>query len=155
MTNEVIVTCAVTGGHANFHKHPDYPINPEQIARQCLEARQAGAAIVHIHVRDPQTGLRSGDPALFREVVARIRDAGSDVLTNLTTSEGARFVPGNNDPLIGGEGSTLVQPLARLTHIEELKPDICTLDVGSFNFGDAIFVNTPEHLRLMAGRIQT
>ena len=75
MSQEVIVSCAVTGGHANFHKHPDYPITPAQIAESCLEAREAGAAIAHIHVRDPETGYRSGDPALFREVVARIRDA--------------------------------------------------------------------------------
>ncbi|MHA1190470.1 MAG: 3-keto-5-aminohexanoate cleavage protein, partial [Alphaproteobacteria bacterium] len=74
MSQEVIVTCAVTGGHANFHKHPDYPITPKQIAESCLEAHREGAAIVHIHVRDPDTGMRSGDPALFREVVQRIRD---------------------------------------------------------------------------------
>ena len=123
MSQEVIVSCAVTGGHANFHKHPDYPITPAQIAESCLEAREAGAAIAHIHVRDPETGHRSGDPALFREVVARIRDAGSDVLINLTTSEGARFVPGEEDPKTGGPGTTLIRPLERLVHVEELLPD--------------------------------
>lgn len=154
MSNQVILTCAVTGGHPNVQKHPDYPITPEQIADDCIAAEKAGAAIAHIHVRDPQTGMRSGDPALFREVVERIRDSGSEVLINLTTSEGARFVPGDVDPRTGGPGTTLIQPLERLIHIEELKPDICTLDVGTFNFGEVIFVNTPSHLRIMAARIQ-
>ncbi len=154
MSNEVILTCAVCGGHANHGKHPDYPITPEHIARDCIDAAKAGAAIVHIHVRDPETGVRSGDPALFREVVERIRDSGSDVLINLTTSEGARFNPGEEDAAVGGPGTTLVQPLERLRHVEELRPDICTLDVGTFNFGETIFVNTPAHLRIMAKRIQ-
>ena len=154
MSNQVILTCAVTGGHNNQAKHPDYPITPEQIAKNCTDAARAGAAIVHIHVRDPETGMRSGEPALFREVVKRIRDSDVDVLINLTTSEGARFSPGEVDASVGGPGTTLVQPLARLQHIEELLPDICTLDVGSFNFGETIFVNTPAHLRIMAARIQ-
>ncbi len=154
MNQEVILTCAVTGGHNNFDKHPNYPITPEQIAISCLEARAAGAAIVHIHVRDPQTGARSGDPALYREVVERIRDRGSDVIINMTTSEGARFTPGAEDARVGGSGTTLVQPLERLAHIEQLRPEICTLDVGTFNFGEVIFVNTPEHLRIMAKRIK-
>ncbi len=154
MSHEVILTCAVTGGHPNIDKHPDYPVTPEQIANNCIDAGKAGAAIAHIHVRDPATGLRSGDPALFREVYQRIKDSGSDILINLTTSEGARFVPGPEDASIGGPGTTLVQPLQRLLHIEELRPDICTLDVGTFNFGESIFVNTPQHLRVMAKRIQ-
>ncbi len=154
MSNQVILTCAVTGGHNNQAKHPDYPITPEQIAKNCTDAARAGAAIVHIHVRDPETGMRSGEPALFREVVKRIRDSDVDVLINLTTSEGARFSPGEVDASVGGPGTTLIQPLDRLHHIEELHPDICTLDVGSFNFGETIFVNTPAHLRIMAARIQ-
>jgi uncharacterized protein (DUF849 family) len=157
MTNKTIITCALTGGHNsyanNFRGHPDYPVSPEQIANDAIEAARAGAAIAHIHVRDPQTGARSGDPALFREVVQRIRDSGSDVLINLTSSEGARFIPGMDDPKTGGEGTTLIKPLDRLRHIEELRPDICTLDVGTFNFGDVIFVNTPQDLRIMAKRI--
>ena len=154
MDNAVILTCAVSGGHNNQDKHPDYPITPEHIARDCIDAGKAGAAVAHIHVRNPDTGDRSGDPALFREVFGRIKDSGSDILINLTTSEGARFSPGLEDPKTGGPGTTLVQPLQRLVHIEELRPDICTLDVGTFNFGDTIFVNTPGHLRIMAKRIQ-
>jgi uncharacterized protein (DUF849 family) len=83
MSNEVILTAAVCGGHNNQGKHPNYPITPEHIASDCIEVAKAGAAIAHIHVRDPETGMRSGDPALFREVVERIRDSGSDVLINL------------------------------------------------------------------------
>lgn len=154
MSNNVILTCAVTGGHNNQAKHPNYPVTPEQIANDCIEAGKAGAAIAHIHVRDPKTGVRSGDANLFREVYSRIKDAGSDILINLTSSEGGRFVPGEVDAHIGGPGTTLLPPLARLTHIEELKPDICTLDVCTFNFGDAVFMNTPAHLRIMAKRIQ-
>jgi len=154
MSDEVILTCAITGGHNNQDKHPDYPISPEHIANDCIAVAKAGAAIVHIHVRDPATGMRSGDPALFREVVNRIRDSGVDVLINLTTSEGARFAPGDDNASVGGPGTTLIQPLDRLHHVEELRPDICTLDVGTFNFGETIFVNTPAHLRIMAARIR-
>lgn len=152
--NNVILTCAVTGGHNNHARHPDFPITPEQIANDCINAGKAGAAIAHIHVRDPDTGQRSGEPALYREVVHRIKDAGSDILINLTTSEGARFAPGLDNASVGGAGTTLVQPLERLVHIEQLLPDICTLDMGTFNFGETIFVNTPAHLRAMAKRIQ-
>ena len=154
MSDEVILTCAVCGGHNNQGRHPNYPITPEQIANDCIDVAKAGAAIVHIHVRDPETGMRSGDPELFREVVERIRDSGSDVLINLTTSEGARFAPGEEDAAVGGPGTTLIQPLDRLHHVEQLRPDICTLDVGTFNFGETIFVNTPSHLRTMAKRIR-
>ena len=100
MSNEVILTCAVSGGHNNQGKHPDYPITPEHIARDCIDAAKAGAAIVHIHVRDPGTGMRSGDPALFREVVERIRDSGSDVLINLTPAAELR-----NETIIAAAGA--------------------------------------------------
>ncbi|NKB76204.1 MAG: 3-keto-5-aminohexanoate cleavage protein [Gammaproteobacteria bacterium] len=154
MSQPVILTCAVTGGHNNQNKHPNYPITPKQIAEDCVSAGKAGAAIAHIHVRDPDTGMRSGDLALFEEVCDRIKASGSDILINLTTSEGARFNPGKEKPGVGGPGTTLISPLDRLTHIEVLRPDICTLDVGTFNFGETIFVNTPEHLRIMATRIK-
>ena len=151
MAQEVILTCAVSGSHDNHHRHPDFPITPKQIAQACLDARSAGAAVVHIHVRDPETGIHSGDPELFREVVGRIRDSGSDVLINLTTGWGARFVPGAEDPRVHAAGTTLSTPKRRMRHIEELRPDICTLDVGTFNFGEQVFMNTPAHLRVMAG----
>lgn len=154
MPKPVILTCAVCGGHSNQNKHPDYPISPKQIANDCINAGKAGAAIAHIHVRDPKTGMRSGELHLFKEVSDRIKDSGSDILINLTTSEGARFNPGKDQAHIGGVGTTLVQPLERLKHIEAILPDICTLDVGSFNFGETIFVNTPKHLRIMADKIR-
>lgn len=154
MSQEVVVTCAVTGSHQNFHRHPNFPITPQQIAEACLEARAAGAAVVHIHVRDPKTGAAVGDPALYREVVERIRDSGSDVLINLTTGEGGRFVPSEEEPSVGGPGTTLRAPLSRVRHIEDLRPDICSLDVGTFNFGEHVFMNTPAHLRVMAAKIK-
>ena len=150
MAGKVIITCAVTGGHGNFAKVPDFPITPEQIARDCLAARAAGAAIVHIHVRDPKTGQHSGELELFREVVGRVRDSGSDVLINLTTGWGGRFVPGSENPQIGGPGTNLALPERRLLHIVDLRPDICTLDVGTLNFGEQIFVGFPPHIREMA-----
>jgi len=153
VSNDVIITCAVTGSHQNFQKHPDYPIAPKQIAASCLEARQAGAAIVHVHVRDPETGAPAGDTELYREVVERIRDAGSDVLINLTTGFGGRFSPSEDDPRRAGPGTSLIPPEQRVAHVEELKPEICSLDVGTFNFGASVFMNTPEHLRIMAARI--
>lgn len=151
MAQDVIVTCAVTGGHENHAAHPDFPITPEQIAGACLEARAAGAAIVHIHVRDPGTGKPVGDPDLYREVVERIRGAGSDVLINLTTGFGGRYAPSDEDPAVGGPGTNVMKPEARMLHVEELRPDICTLDVATMNFGDRVFMNTPAHLRIMAG----
>ena len=150
MAQEVVLTCAVSGSHNNHHRHPDFPILPQQIAQACLDARSAGAAVVHIHVRDPETGVHSGDPALFREVVERVRDSGSDVLINLTTGWGARYVPDENDPAVAAEGTTLTTPKRRMRHIEEMRPDICTLDCGTFNFGDQVFMNTPAHLREMS-----
>ncbi len=154
MSRDVIVTCAVTGGHQNHGKHPDYPITPEQIAAACLEARQAGAAIVHVHVRDPVTGMPKGDVALYREVVERVRDSGSDVLINLTTGFGGRYVPSDDNPNVGGPGTSIMQPEERVSHIGELRPEICSLDVGTFNFGTSVFMNTPTHLRRMAAGIK-
>jgi len=153
MAKEAIVTAALTGGHMNFQNHPNFPITPEQIAREAIEARQAGAAVAHIHVREPD-GSRSGNPAYFREVVERIRDADCDILINLTTGEGARFIPGDDDPKVAGPGSTLASPETRLRHVLELRPDICTLDCGTMNFGEAVFMNTSAHLRKMAEMIK-
>jgi uncharacterized protein (DUF849 family) len=102
--------------------NPAIPVTPEQIAAEVLAARRAGAAIAHIHVRDPATGKPSRDPALYREVVARVREAGSDVILNLTTGPGARFVPDDRDPMRGGPGSSMATPEARVEHILELRP---------------------------------
>ena len=141
-----IVTCAITGGGDTVGKHPAIPVTPEQIAVSALEAAQAGAAIVHIHVRDPQTGKPSSKLELYREVVERIRAKNADVVINLTTGAGARYIPGKDNPAIGGEGTTLMGPEARVRHIVELRPEICTLDITTMNFGEFVFVNTPAHI---------
>ncbi|MEE9209201.1 MAG: 3-keto-5-aminohexanoate cleavage protein, partial [Kiloniellales bacterium] len=110
--------------------------------------------IVHVHVREPESGAATGDVALYREVVTRVRDSGSDLLINLTTGYGGRFAPSEDDPRTAGPGTTLIAPEERVRHVEELRPEICSLDVGSFNFGTSVFMNTPAHLRAMATRIK-
>lgn len=154
MTRPVIVTCALTGGAPYTGKNKAVPVTPQEIADSAIGAARAGAAIVHIHVRDPETGQPSMRPDLYRETVERIRESGVDVVINLTTGPGARFVPGDDDPRVGGAGTTMKPWPERVTHVEELKPDVCSLDVGSMNFGEHVFVNTPAHLRKMAEAIR-
>ena len=154
MGRKVIITCALTGGGDTTSKSPAVPVTPEQIATQGLEAARAGAAIVHIHVRDPKTGAPSMDVDLYEETVKLIREQNRDLLINLTTGPGARFVPDDADPSKAGTGTTMVKPEVRLEHIERLQPDICSLDVATMNFGETIFANTPKALRYMAGRIK-
>jgi len=153
MKTKTIITCAVTGGADTARKHPGVPVTPEQIAQAVVEARNAGATIAHIHVRDPKTGLASQSVDYYREVVERVRATGCDILLNLTTGPGSRFVPSDADPRTGGPGTTMTPPLARVRHVVELQPDICSLDVGSMNFGETGFVNTPGHLRTMAQEV--
>jgi len=154
VTGPVIITCALTGGAALSGKNKAVPVTPQQIADSAIAAARAGAAIVHIHVREPETGEPSMRAELYRETVQRIRDSGVDMIVNLTTGPGARFVPGDNDPRVGGPGTTLAPWSERVVHIEELKPEVCSLDVGSMNFGERVFVNTPAHLRKMAEAIK-
>jgi uncharacterized protein (DUF849 family) len=150
MQRKVIISCAVTGSADTPGRNPAVPVTPPQIAQSAIDAAKAGAAIVHIHVRDPQTTRPSMELALYREVVERIRDSGIDVLINLTTGPGARFVPGKEDPEKPGPGTTLRPPADRVRHVVELKPDICSLDMGSLNMGPHVFINTPSHLEVMA-----
>ncbi len=154
MTDRTIVTCALTGSFDTPKKNPAVPVTPEQIARSALDAAAAGAAIVHIHVRDPATGAPSMELALYREVVERIRERNGDVILNLTTGAGGRFVPGETDPAVAGPGTTFVTPEARTRHVGALKPEICTLDIATMNFGEHLFLNTPAHLRAMAKAIR-
>src|SRR5664280_2223819 len=130
------------------------PALAASIAEAAIDAAKAGAAIVHIHVRDPQTTRPSMDGALYREVVERIRASGTDVLINLTTGPGARFIPGVDDPLKPAPGSTLSLPLSLIRHVVELAPAICSLDMGSMNMGGQVFINTPAHLEAMAVAIR-
>ena len=154
LTRPVIITCALTGGAPLSGKNKAVPVTPREIADSAIEAARAGAAIVHVHVRNPETGQPSMRADLYRTTVQRIRDSGVDVIINLTTGPGARFVPGDDDPRIGGAGTTLKPWPERVAHVEELKPEVCSLDVGSMNFGEHVFVNTPAYLRKMAEAIR-
>jgi uncharacterized protein (DUF849 family) len=157
MNYEVIVTCAVTGAGDTVGKHPSIPVTPKQIADAAIEAAKAGATVAHCHVRDPNTGKPSRDPALYRELVERVRSSGVDVILNLTAGMGGDLEIGAGEkPLEFGAGTDLVGALTRLVHVEELLPEICTLDCGTLNFGDGdyIYVSTPAQLRAGAKRIQ-
>ena len=145
---EVFITCAVTGAGDTAGRSEHVPVTPEQIADAAIEAARAGAAIAHIHVRDPETGKGARDPALYREVVERIRAADVDVVLNLTAGMGGDLVLGGDEaPLPPDEaGTDMAGAAERLAHVEELLPEICTLDCGTMNFaagGDYVMVNTP------------
>ncbi|CAM5432293.1 3-keto-5-aminohexanoate cleavage enzyme [Streptomyces alboniger] len=156
VNDEVIITCALTGAGDTVRKSPHVPVTPEQIATSAVEAAEAGAAVVHIHVRDPESGAPSRDPRLYREVVERVKETGTDVVINLTAGMGGDLVIDPDEPLKHLPGTDLVSGLDRLPHVEELLPDICTLDCGSLNFGDGsnLYVSTPDMLRQGARRIQ-
>jgi uncharacterized protein (DUF849 family) len=153
-TRPIVVSCALTGGGDTSGISPHVPVTPEQIAREALAVRSAGAAIVHIHVRNPATGKPSRDLALYRETVERIRDAGTDVIINLTTGPGARFVPDLADPARAGLGSALASPESRVAHVLALRPEICSLDVATMNFGAHAMVNIPRDIEAMARMIR-
>jgi uncharacterized protein (DUF849 family) len=156
MNYEVIVTCAVTGAGDTVGKHPAIPVTPKEIAAAAIEAAKAGATVAHCHVRDPQTGKPSRDVTLYRELVERIRESDTDVIINLTAGMGGDLEIGRGEqPLEFGAGTDLVGPITRLAHVEELLPEICTLDCGTLNFGDGdfIYVSTPAQLRAGAKRI--
>lgn len=150
MSRPVIVSCAVTGGAPTTSLSPYVPVTPEQIAGECLSAAAAGAAIVHIHVRDLADGSESMDLDKYREVVDRIRAKNTELLINLTTGPGGFFVPSKENPRHATADSSLSQPEERVRHILELKPDLCSLDVTTMNHGNRVFMNTAEHLRQMA-----
>ena len=152
MNNEVIITCAVTGAGDTTGKSDLVPITPEQVANAAIEAANAGAAVAHIHVRDPETGKGSRDPALFKEAVDRVRDSGVDVIINLTAGMGGDWIPSDEDPSMPGPGTDMVGPEERLAHVIECQPDICSLDCGTMIFGNGndLYLNTPVYLRKMA-----
>ncbi|MBT2305092.1 3-keto-5-aminohexanoate cleavage protein [Variovorax paradoxus] len=154
MSRPVIISCALTGGGDTASASPHVPVTPEQIAKEALAARAAGAAIVHIHVRDPETGKPSRDTALYREVVRRIRASGSDVLINLTTGAGGRYVPDVEDPNRNSVVHGMASPESRIEHVLELRPDICSLDLGTMNMSNFAFINYPQHVERMAQAIR-
>lgn len=155
---EVFITCAVTGAGDTTGRSDKVPVTPQQIAESSIAAARAGAAIAHIHVRDPETGKGARDPALYREVVERIRDSGVDMVLNLTAGMGGDLVLGSTEaPFpVNAEGTDMVGAAERLVHIAELRPEICTLDCGTMNFGegDYVMTNTPAMLKEMGRQIQ-
>ena len=159
MNWEVFITCAVTGAGNTTGRSDRVPVTPEQIADAAIEAARAGAAIAHIHVRDPATGRGTRDVALYRQVVERVRAADVDVVLNLTAGMGGDLVLGGaQQPLpLDEDGTDMAGADERLAHVAELLPEICTLDCGSMNFaagGDYVMVNTPQVLKAMAAKVQ-
>ncbi len=152
MNFDVIVTCAVTGAGDTTDKSPHVPVTPEQVAESAIKAAQAGAAIVHLHVRDPATGAGSRDPELFKEAVRLVRDSGTDVVINLTAGMGGDWVPDPDNPSMPGPGTDMISADERLLHVKECMPEICSLDCGTLNFGNdnTIYISTPPILRRMA-----
>jgi len=158
MNREVFITCAVTGSGSTQDKSPHVPRSPEQIADSAIAAAKAGAAVVHCHVRDPETGAPSRDLGLFREVTDRIRDSATDVVLNLTAGMGGDIVFGGiENPLPPKEvGTDMAGATERVAHVADCLPEICTLDCGTMNFAEADYVmtNTPGMLQAM-GRMMT
>lgn len=159
MNTEAFITCAVTGAGDTVARSPHVPVTPEEIAASAIDAARAGAAVVHIHVRDPDTAQGARDVSLYRRAVGMIRDADVDVVLNLTAGMGGDLVLGGpHSPLpLDDAGTDMAGAMERLAHVEELQPEICTLDCGTMNFaagGDYVMANTPEMLRAMAGRIK-
>jgi uncharacterized protein (DUF849 family) len=160
MITEAFITCAVTGAGDTVARSEHVPVTPNQIAESAIHAARAGAAVVHIHVRDPATGRGARDPALFRAVVEHIRaNPDVDPVLNLTAGMGGDLVLGGDEtPLpVNPNGTDMAGASERLAHVEELLPEICTLDCGTMNFaagGDYIMANTPGMLRAMARRVK-
>ncbi|NBT78319.1 MAG: 3-keto-5-aminohexanoate cleavage protein [Betaproteobacteria bacterium] len=152
---KTILTCAVTGNLTRPDQTPHLPITPEQIANECLAAAEAGAAVVHIHVRDPLTGKPSMEIDHYRDVVDRIRRQRADLVINLTTGPGGRYVPSEDDPKIYAPGTTLLPPEKRVEHIALIQPDICSLDLNTMNSGPDVVINTPRNVRKMAAVIRS
>lgn len=154
MREEIILTCAVTGAGETADKSPHVPVTPKAIAEAALEAREAGAAVAHIHVRDPETGKADRRFELYAEVVQRVQEAGSDLILNLTAGMGADFVPSSENAALGGEGSDMADARERVAHVLELKPELCTLDCGSMNYATMAYISTPDQLREMSRLIR-
>ncbi|QDI92578.1 3-keto-5-aminohexanoate cleavage protein [Salicibibacter halophilus] len=154
MAKKTIITAAVTGAGETTEKSPHVPVTPKEIADAAIESAKAGAAIAHIHVRDPKTGSLSHDPILYREVVERIRESDTDVIINITAGGGGDFVPDLDNPTQGGAGTDIQIPKERHEPVGELLPEICTLDCGSLNFGDQVYLGPAGWLREHAQLIQ-
>lgn len=154
MLKKIVVTCAVTGAGDTTKKSKYVPITPKEIAESAIKAAKEGATIAHIHVRDPDTGGISHDLEHYREVVERIREQDTDVIINITAGGGGDWVPSEEDPAVGGPGTWMQTPRERHAPVEKLLPEMCTLDCGSLNFGNQVYINTEDWLREHAKLIQ-
>ena len=158
MGRKVIITCAVTGSADTVARNSAVPVTPAEIARSAIDAAKAGAAIVHVHVRDPETGQASMALDLYSETAGRIRQSDTDVVLNLTTGYGGRLSPGVEDPFVYGPGTTYTSPARRVQHVLALHPEICSLDVATMNSGgirdESVMINSPPHLRYMADAVR-
>jgi uncharacterized protein (DUF849 family) len=152
LADPTILTCAVTGNITTLEQTPYLPVTPEQIAEAGLAAVRAGAAVIHVHVRH-ENGRPSMELQHYREVVERLRAADEDVVINLTTGPGQRFVPSVDNPSIAGLGTTLMRPEPRVSHVEILRPELCSLDLNTMYSGSSVVINTPENLAIMAEKI--
>ncbi len=156
MNREVFITCAVTGSGSTQDRSLHVPRSPSQIAESAIAAAKAGAAAVHCHVRDPETGKPSRDLALYREVTERIRDSATDVVLNLTAGMGGDLLFDGTESMVASGRSDMAGAAARVAHVVECRPEICTLDCGTMNFNEAdyVMVNTPGMLRDMGARMR-
>lgn len=150
MKRKVMICCAITGGSENYKRSKAVPVTPEQIATSAIDAAHSGASVVHIHVRNPETGAASMDVGLYAEVYHAVRAAVPDLVINLTTGIGGRYMPSKADPSIADIGTTIVTPERRAEHVVALRPDACSLDMGTMNLGSTAFLNTPDHIRAIA-----
>ncbi|GAA0591754.1 3-keto-5-aminohexanoate cleavage protein [Virgibacillus siamensis] len=154
MNKKVILSCAVTGAGETTEKSPHVPVTPKEIADSAIKAAKAGATIAHIHVRDPETGKLSHDVNLYQETVERIREADTDVIINITSGGGGDWVPSEDDPTRGGAGTDIQTPEERHEPVGKLLPEMCTLDCGSVNFGNMLYVSPTDWLRKQAKLVQ-
>ncbi|MET1255885.1 3-keto-5-aminohexanoate cleavage protein [Aliikangiella maris] len=153
MARKTILTCAVTGNITTREQHPGLPVTPAEIAQASIDAARAGAAVVHIHARDIETGKGSMSLSLYQEIVARIQAADVNPIINLTTGEGGRFIPDEFNPQLAAPGSTLCEPGKRIEHVVQLKTELCTLDLNTMISGQAAVINTPKNIEVMANGI--
>lgn len=154
MKGKVLLTAAVTGAGDTMKKNPHVPVTPKEIAESAIESAKAGATIAHVHARDPETGAISHNVDHYREIVERIRESETDVIINITSGGGGDFIPSLSTPSAGGEGTDMQTPEERHAPVGQLLPEMCTLDCGSTNFGNMIYMSPTDWLREQAKLIQ-
>lgn len=154
MNKKVLLTAAVTGAGETTKKNTHVPVTPKEIAESAIESAKAGATVAHVHARDPKTGGVSHDTEHYREIVDRIRDSETDVIINITAGGGGDFIPSLNTPAAGGDGTDIQTPEQRHEPVGELLPEMCTLDCGSVNFGNMIYLSPTDWLRDQATLIK-